>query len=256
MTKFTVSKNAWSQSELNKYKWYHCMRFDNDTETCGWKDNDPICDWILEKIVTFDVKDKVVSDIGCRDGLLSFTLEKMGAKEIIGVDNNISLGATELIIPRMGSKVQMIEKNLYDLEYLNKFDVTICCGVLYHLRFPFLGLKKLVDMTKPGGTLHIEGGFLVNDELENYSLCGCTSFSNSPYEGSSPIFFNKQGLIDTMYTFGCKYISHCEYGNRRTLDKNNMITDRLLFTFERTEIRDGIIDYLNDYWYNTHTLHT
>jgi tRNA (mo5U34)-methyltransferase len=255
MNKFTVSKNAWTQSELDTYKWYHCMQFDNDTETYGWKDNKTICDWILEKIITLDVNNKVVSDIGCRDGLLSFTMEKMGATEIIGVDNNISIGTTELIIPRMGSKVQMVENNLYNLEYLNKFDVTICCGVLYHLRFPFLGLKKLVDMTKPGGSLYIEGGFLVNPELENYSLCGCTSFSNSPYEGSSPIFFNKQGLIDTMSTFGCKYISHHEYGKHRKTDGSNILTDRLLFTFERTELYDDVISHLNGYWYNTHILH-
>jgi hypothetical protein len=188
-------------------------------------------------------------------------MEKMGASEIIGVDNDLSVGARDLLIPQMNSKVQMYEKNLYDLDYYEKFDVTVCCGVLYHLRLPFLGLKKLVDVTKNGGTIHIEGGFMVNPELEKYSLCGCTSFNNSPYEGSSPTFFNKQGLIDTMFTFGCKYVSHVPYNQPCWNDKSNLIVDRVMFTFEKTDVYDDELknwlkDHTFPYWYGTHKDHT
>jgi SAM-dependent methyltransferase len=261
MITFSVPKNSWCQSDLNKYKWYHCMKFDNNTETNGWKSNDGLCDWLVAQTKTFNVRDKIVADIGCRDGLLSFVMEQMGAIEIFGIDNDISIGARDLLIPKTQSKIQMFENNLYDLDYSKKFDVTVCCGVLYHLRFPFLGLKKLVDITKDGGTIHIEGGFMVNKELENYSLCGCTSFTNSPYEDSSPIFFNTKGLIDTMFTFGCKYVSHVPYNNPHVSDKSNLIVDRIMFTFEKTNVYDeGLNQWLMEhtfpYWYGIHKDHT
>jgi SAM-dependent methyltransferase len=261
MITLETKENLWSQSELDQYKWYHCMKFTNGTQTNGWQENDILCDWLVKQVTNIDVTEKIVADVGCRDGLLSLVMEKNGAKEIIGIDNDLSEGASQLLIPRLNSKIQMRELNLYDIQHIDYFDITVCCGVLYHLRFPFLGLKKLVDMTKSGGTIYIEGGFMVNQELEKYGLCGCTGFDNSPYEGSSPIFFNVRGLIDTMKTFGCTYTSHVVY-NRPWINTNSpIVTDRLMFKFEKIKTYgEQMENWLNNhtfkYWYGSHTDHT
>jgi len=102
---------------------------------------------------------------------------------------------------------------------------------------------------------------MVNPELDKYGLCGCTGFDNSPYEGSSPIFFNKTGLIDTMKTFGCSYTSHATYNRPLFTDKNPMVVDRLMFRFEKVKTYGSVMeDWLNNhtfkYWYGTHTDHT
>lgn len=98
-----------------------------------------VWEFINNNINDVDFSHKKVLDIGCRDGLFSFEAERRGAKEIIGIDNDISLGAKEFLIPYFNSKMQMHELNVYDLspEIFGKFDVILCFGVLYHLRYPF-----------------------------------------------------------------------------------------------------------------------
>jgi tRNA (mo5U34)-methyltransferase len=97
----------------------------------------------LKYVRSLDLRGKRVLDIGCRDGLFSFAAESMGAIDVIGIDNDLSRGATELLIPYFNSKVRMHQMNLYDLtpERFGTFDVVIFPGVLYHLRYPFWGLR-------------------------------------------------------------------------------------------------------------------
>ena len=108
---------------------------------------------VLRALRGLDFKGKRVLDIGCRDGLYSFEAEKGGAREIIGIDNNLSRGAVELIIPWLGSKVRIVEMNLLALSpaSFGGFDIVIFAGVLYHLQFPFQGLDVLSDVLLPGG---------------------------------------------------------------------------------------------------------
>lgn len=241
----------WTQNELNEYNWFHYMKFDNGTYTSGWKGNEPLFDWILSSLDRFDLSNQKVIDVGCRDGLLSFQIEKKGASEIVAIDNDLSRGAKFLLIPRLNSKINMFEKNLYELDdYTGYFNYTFCYGVLYHLRYPFLGLKKLAEITKLGGSIIIETGIVVNDELEKYSLCGSTSRENSPYEGSSCIFFNQNGLINTMKTFECE-LDWCERYNKPIIsDKSNLIIDRCIFTFKKKRY------YYDAYWDKIHKYHS
>ena len=108
---------------------------------------------VLNALKTLDLSGKRVLDVGCRDGLFSFAAEKAGALEVVGIDNDLSKGAVEFLIPFFDSKVEMYELNLYDLtvERFGKFDVIMLPGVLYHLRYPFWGLKILRDLINPNG---------------------------------------------------------------------------------------------------------
>jgi SAM-dependent methyltransferase len=56
--------------------------------------------------------------------------------------------------------------SVYDVDALfkEKFDVVICYGVLYHLRYPVLGLAKLRRVLKTGGTLLLETAVLLDTE--------------------------------------------------------------------------------------------
>jgi hypothetical protein len=69
---------------------------------------------IMAELHRCDLAGKRVLDIGCRDGLFSFEAEKMGAQEVLGIDNDLSPGATEFLIPWFQSKVRMQAVNLYD----------------------------------------------------------------------------------------------------------------------------------------------
>jgi len=79
---------------------------------------------------------------------------------------------------------------------LGLFDVILFAGVLYHLRYPFWGLKVLRDVMKPGGELLIETAIWRGDP--NNAMLFCPIENDSPYEPTSCTFFNEKGLVDTL----------------------------------------------------------
>jgi SAM-dependent methyltransferase len=151
---------------------------------------------------SLDLKGKRVLDIGCRDGLFSFLAEQMGAEEVIGIDSNLSLGATELLIPYFGSRVKMVEMNVVDLtpETFGTFDFIVFTGILYHLRYPMWSLNVVSRLLVPGGRVLIETGMLYDDE--QHALLYCPFGPEQPYDHTSVTFFNRKGLTDTLYSLG------------------------------------------------------
>lgn len=208
------------QANADKYSWYHTIKLSDGVYTKSaiphFKDK---WDFMLQGMEDIDFKNKRVLDVGCRDGLFSFEAEKRGAKEIIAIDNDISEGASEFLIPLFKSKVQMYEMNLYDLnpEKFGLFDVIIFYGVLYHLRYPIWGLKKLSSCLSGDGFLLLESGMLVNKTLENKDILYCP-VEESPYEESSCTFFNKKGLLTTMRSLKFQLLDY------RTINQNKKIS--------------------------------
>tara|TARA_B100001059_G_C17760197_1_gene542381 strand:+ start:266 stop:1183 length:918 start_codon:yes stop_codon:yes gene_type:complete len=216
----SLKENETLQANADKYSWYHTIKLADGVYTKSaiphFKDK---WDFMLQGMENIDFKNKRVLDVGCRDGLFSFEAEKRGAKEIIGIDNDISKGASEFLIPLFKSKVKMYEMNLYDLkpEKFGLFDVIIFYGVLYHLRYPIWGLKKLASCLSDNGFLLLESGMLVNKTLENKDILYCP-VEESPYEESSCTFFNKKGLSTTMRSLKFKLL------DSRTINQNKKIS--------------------------------
>lgn len=230
---------------------------------------------VLSELQRLDLKGMRVLDIGCRDGLYSFAAERQGANEVIGIDNDLSAGATEFLIPYFRSRVSMLELNLYDLtaDRLGTFDVVIFAGVLYHLRFPFWGLKRISDALRLHGTLLLETAIQVDPNRE--ALLFCPVGMDSPYEPSSCSFFNGKGLMDTLASLGIS-ITRIVYldgaiddlvGPWRRLrehlrhlvgrGRHSYPIRRAVFTCLRTEPdRDALPAGIGDYWYRTHKLHS
>ena len=175
------------RKKIDQYNWYHSIKVEGDLYTksvvSSYQDS---WDFNINCMKNIDFNNKRVLDVGCRDGLFSFEAENLGAIDIIGIDNDISKGTTEVLIPAKKSKVQMHELNLYDLtpEKFGMFDVIIFFGVLYHLRYPMWGLRKLTDCLSDGGILIIESGMLVDESLKNLDILYCP-VEDSPYEETS-----------------------------------------------------------------------
>jgi predicted RNA methylase len=90
--------------QLEKHKFYHIIKLTENLSTSGNNVAVPMQDVPLRALRTLDIKDKRVLDIGCRDGLFCFEAEKLGAKEVIGIDNDLSMGAIEFLIPFFNSQ--------------------------------------------------------------------------------------------------------------------------------------------------------
>jgi tRNA (mo5U34)-methyltransferase len=113
-----------------------------------------------------DLTGKRVLDIGAWNGCLSFECERRGAREVIalGPENpqhtafhrlRDALGSTRTHY-RLGSVYQL------DPDVLGHFDVVLFCGVLYHLRYPLLGIDNLRRVCT--GEVYVET-FMIDEQL-------------------------------------------------------------------------------------------
>jgi 2-polyprenyl-3-methyl-5-hydroxy-6-metoxy-1,4-benzoquinol methylase len=261
---------------LERYKFYHVIQVTDGVQTAGWTHPGVLQTqaMTLSVIRSLHLEGKRVLDIGCRDGLFSFAAERQGAREVIGIDNDLSPGATEFLIPFFKSRVKMHQLNVYDLtpEHFGVFDVVIFAGVLYHLRFPFSGLKRISDVLSLGGRLVLETAIWDDDNQE--PLLFCPVGTDSPYEPTSCTFFNVRGLTDSLRSFGIQVQAHTCLSDRNRPAKKRGATirkrvrallgrtegrtiDRATFTCERTPVDStiGNPDELR-YWYGTHQIHT
>jgi 2-polyprenyl-3-methyl-5-hydroxy-6-metoxy-1,4-benzoquinol methylase len=264
------------QQALQRYRFYHVIPLTEKLQTPGWQDPTVLRTQKMVKraLDSLDFKGKRVLDVGCRDGLFSFEAEKRGASDVIGIDNDLSQGATEFLIPFFKSRVQMHQRNLYDLtpEMFGTFDVVICPGVLYHLRFPFLALKRISEVLRDDGQLVLETAIWA--DASPLALLHCPVGSESPYEPTSCTFFNPKALADSLKSFGLAVQSttylenHLQRLNEPWERFRNRLRafrgrhkppaiDRAVLVCRRAALDPTIADsQTQQYWYETHRHHT
>src|SRR6186997_2869936 len=102
------------KEEIKRYTFYHIIKLTDTVTTPGVEAYVPAQKLCMKYVKSLDIAGKRVLDIGCRDGLFSFAAERMGAAEVVGIDSDLSRGATELLIPYLNSKVRMHRMNVFD----------------------------------------------------------------------------------------------------------------------------------------------
>jgi tRNA (mo5U34)-methyltransferase len=139
--------------------WYHRIELPGGLVTPGWAPLDPDAYRIPQ-----DLTGKRVLDIGAWDGYWSFEALKRGAAEVVAIDDfSDMLGKLEdgdrpgwdtyeLVRDILGydSKTcQHHDLSLYELtpDRFGRFDAVFCFGVLYHLRYPLLGLDRIAAVS-------------------------------------------------------------------------------------------------------------
>lgn len=251
---------------LQQYSFYHVIPLTDHLQTPGIARYQPIQEMVLDALRGIDLRDTRVLDVGCRDGLFAFAAERQGAREVIGIDNDLSPALVEFLIPYFGSRVQAYEMNLYAAtpERFGQFDVVIFAGVLYHLRYPFWALKRIGDLLRPGGRLLLETAYLVDDG--RHAILFCPVGAESPYEPTSCSFFNLKGLTDTLTGLGwtVETVTRLRPPGRRfelrqrvrvLLGRGrSMLVDRAALTCRWTPER--VDPTLARYWNGTHRIHT
>lgn len=256
------------KSELEKYNFYHTIQLTEDLSTPGQVfPNEAVS---LRALRTIEVAGKRVLDIGCRDGKFSFEAERMGASEIVGIDNDLSRGAVDLLIPYFKSQITMLEMNLFDLPeaQLGTFDVVLFFGVLYHLRYPFYALKIIHDSMHDGGVLLLETAIIHADN--HNAILYCPIGPDSPFEATSCTFFNEKGARNTLESLGFQ-VEHVDHGDSRSKPHaisrlkgaikrlispkvflSQMPITRSVFVCRKNS-EDGL-DPVRQYWNETHRL--
>jgi len=139
------------RAEVAKLRWYHGMQL-GDVRTPGQRDVGELCDFLR---LPADLRGRRVLDVGTFDGGLAFACEARGAAEVVALDV-VEHPTFSLAHAALRSRVRFAEGNTYDLDpaRLGTFDLVIYAGVLYHLRYPLLGLDRLRAVAT--GEVHVE----------------------------------------------------------------------------------------------------
>lgn len=217
------------EARLKGHQFYHSIEVEPGLFTPGYARMAPRQDLVMRNLRSLSLAGKRVLDIGCRDGLFSFEAERLGAAEVVGVDNDLSEGATQLLIPYLKSRVRMHEQNLFDLtpDAFGTFDVIVCAGVLYHLRYPVHALRLIRGLLEQGGMLLLETAIL--SAWERYPLLYCPTADESPYEPTSVTFFNDHGMRSTLSSLGYEVMgSDHLYGRRLSSTKGVTVRHYLI----------------------------
>jgi tRNA (mo5U34)-methyltransferase len=113
---------------------------------------------------------KRILDIGAWNGCLSLECERRGAREVIALspEDPEATGFHKLCKIAKSRKVSYVRGTVYDLDprKLGYFDIVLFCGVLYHLRYPTLGIDNIRRVCT--GDLYVEtvvcdSHLLIND---------------------------------------------------------------------------------------------
>lgn len=115
----------------------------------------------------FNLKDKVVADIGCNNGYYMFRMLEDKPKRLIGFDPSpLTLHQFEFINHFVKSEIIYEMLGVEHLEYYNhKFDFIFMLGVLYHRSDPVGTLKSLAKGLNSKGEILIDT-FMIDGEDE------------------------------------------------------------------------------------------
>jgi len=145
-------------------RWYHSIDLGGGIVTPGhhW---DHLWGPLKAEMSKIDFRGKRVLDIGSWDGMWAFEAEKLGADEVVATDipsqrSFTDQGPRTFMFARkhLGSLVEYRHASVYDLDSLfgEEFDIVTFFGVLYHLRYPQLGVAKIRKVLRNGGLLLLE----------------------------------------------------------------------------------------------------
>jgi tRNA (mo5U34)-methyltransferase len=115
----------------------------------------------------FDLKDKIVGDIGCNNGYYLFRMLSQAPKKLIGFDPSaIYYSQFQFINHFIQSDIVYELLGVEHVEfYEHKFDTLFCLGVLYHRSDPVAMLKSLFKGLNKGGELILDT-FMIDGEGE------------------------------------------------------------------------------------------
>jgi len=114
----------------------------------------------------FDLKDKVVGDIGCNNGYYLFRMQRHQPKKLVGFDPSaLTYCQFQLLNHYLRTDIVYELLGVEHVEfYEHSFDILFCLGVLYHRSDPIATLKSLFKGLNKGGELFLDTFMIDGDE--------------------------------------------------------------------------------------------
>ena len=115
----------------------------------------------------FDLKNKVVGDIGCNNAYYLFRMQSQYPRKLVGFDPSaVTYSQFQFINYFVQSDIVYELLGIEHVEFYEyKFDLLFCLGVLYHRSDPVMMLKSLYKGLSKGGELILDT-FMIDGEEE------------------------------------------------------------------------------------------
>ncbi len=115
----------------------------------------------------FDLKDKIVGDIGCNNAYYLFRMQAQQPRKLVGFDPSaVTYSQFQFIDHFLQSEIVYELLGVEHVEfYEHRFDLLFCLGVLYHRSDPVAMLKSLYKGLNKGGELILDT-FMIDGEGE------------------------------------------------------------------------------------------
>lgn len=179
--------------------WWHSIDL-GDRVTPGHKSPE-LLDFEWRRLQLDDLDGRSVLDIGCWDGYFSFRAEREGAARVVALDHYVwsldlpkqqaywrecqargvtpepyhdqpALWHPDTLPGRAGfdvahrarkSRVEPVVADIMDVDArtLGQFDVVLYLGVIYHVEEPLTALRRVFELTAPGGQALVESEALM-----------------------------------------------------------------------------------------------
>jgi tRNA (mo5U34)-methyltransferase len=176
------------EPKLEDIVWFHSIDLGDGVVTPGVKPAETLHNEVLALNLQPDLTGKTALDIGAWDGYFSYELERRNARRVVSLDHyawsidhpayiryhneTLAAGRTpkppeevsrawdavglpgragfDLARKRLNSSVEPMVGDFMemDLKAIGKFDIVLFLGVLYHLKDPFLALRRLREVTR------------------------------------------------------------------------------------------------------------
>ena len=134
--------------------WFHNLHLPDGTQTAPdhFLGDFPAYKWQeLDAALPADLRGWSALDVGCNAGFYSFELARRGA-QVRGIDSSAHyLAQARWAASRFGLEncVEFEQRNIYSLlPDERQYDLVLFMGLLYHLRYPLLGLDILARRTR------------------------------------------------------------------------------------------------------------
>lgn len=196
--------------------WWHSFQFPDGTSVKGSKDTlKEAADWQLNQSW---FRGQRVLDVGAWDGFYSFLAERYEAKEVIALDSYVwdTLGRKEGFLHagrKFNTRVRSVHCRVVDIEatVLGQFDRIIFAGVLYHMLDPFLALRKVVSVLRPGGEILVETHCEQSNDYPALKLFGRVMLGGDSGNFWGP---NEKCVVEMLELVGCSVTKTLRLGSR------------------------------------------
>jgi SAM-dependent methyltransferase len=151
-------------------KWFHSIAFDDGLVSPGRFSATTPPNYTLfgvfELLNRLDFKGATVIDVGTMDGLVAFTLERLGAGRVIATDlakRETFEAANAALSSKVEYRVPLQVVDLPKVLGADKADLIVMAGVLYHVFDPLQVLVACREALRRGGFLIVETSYLFDE---------------------------------------------------------------------------------------------